>query len=105
MTFSTRLPIDRALKRLGIQISQARRRRRWSQQDMAEQMGVSLSTVRRMERGHPGTALQHLMNVLFVLGQLDRFAALLEAPQDTIGMLSQDENLPRRIRRGPAELA
>src|SRR3546814_12192612 len=49
-------PVERALHRLGQDISAARRMRRLSQEDLAQRIGTSLSTVRRMEDGYPGTA-------------------------------------------------
>lgn len=54
-------PVERALYILGQDISAARRTRRFSQEDLAQRAGVSVSTIRRMEDGHPGTALQMLM--------------------------------------------
>lgn len=95
----------RALKRLGSNLSLARRRRHWSQQAMAEQIGASVSTVRRLEAGDAGVAIQHLLGVLSALGSLDRFNALLDTPQDTIGLLVQDAALPERIRARPSDEA
>ena len=89
---------ERALKRLGSNISMARRRRRWSQQAMAEQIGASVSTVRRLESGDAGVAVQHLLGVLAAFGSLDQFNALLDTSQDTVGLLMQDAALPERIR-------
>ncbi len=45
------LPVERAIRKLGSDISLARRRRRISQASLAERMGASLSTVCRMEKG------------------------------------------------------
>jgi len=53
------LPVARSLTRLGQAISLARRRRHLKQDDLAERIGASAHTVRRMEAGHPGTALVH----------------------------------------------
>lgn len=89
---------ERAIKRLGAQISRARRRRRWSQRDLAEQMGASVSTVRRMESGDPGIALHHLVAALSAFGELAQLNALLDTPSDAIGLLMQDGALPERIR-------
>ena len=50
------LPVTRSLHRLGLGISLARRRRHLSQQDLAERIGASVITIRRMEAGHPGVA-------------------------------------------------
>ena len=50
-------PVARALHRLGQGISATRRMHRLSQEDLAQRIGTSLSTVRRMEDGYSGTAL------------------------------------------------
>lgn len=102
MNSSVVLPLQRALERLGTNISKARRRRRWSQRDFAEQMGVSLSTTRRLEQGESGVALHTLMSGLQVLGMLDEFDRLLDADRDTIGHVVQDEHLPKRVRQSSA---
>lgn len=93
---------ERALKRLGSNISLARRRRHWSQRAMAEQIGASVSTVRRLEAGDAGVAIQHLLGALVALGVLDRFNALLDTAQDPVGLLMQDAALPERIRARPS---
>lgn len=93
---------ERALKRLGSNLSLARRRRRWSQRAMAEQIGASVSTVRRLEDGDPGVAIQHLLGALAAFGALDRFNALLDTAQDPVGLLMQDAALPERIRARPS---
>ena len=51
MQTPTPLPVQRALLKLGADLSLARRRRHISQASLAERMGASLSTVRRMEKG------------------------------------------------------
>jgi transcriptional regulator with XRE-family HTH domain len=88
----------RVLKRLGSHISLARRRRRWSQKDMAEQIGASVSTVRRLESGDPGIALQHLVGVMVAFGEMDQLNNLLDTSRDTVGLLLQDGELPKRVR-------
>lgn len=94
----------RALKRLGSNISKARRRRRWTQQAMAEQIGASVSTVRRMEAGDPGIAVQHLVSVLSAFGEMEQLNDLLDTRRDVIGQLLQDGELPQRVRpRTPNE--
>lgn len=60
---------------------------------------MSVNTVRRMEDGHPGTALQHLARALQVFGELEKLEQLLDTPQDSIGLALMDERLPQRIRR------
>ncbi|WP_370638736.1 MULTISPECIES: helix-turn-helix domain-containing protein [unclassified Achromobacter] len=91
-------PVERALHRLGQDISSARRMRRLSQEDLAERIGTSLSTVRRMEDGYPGTALHTFLRALHVLGRLDAVAEVLAMEKDALGMALMRENLPQRVR-------
>ncbi len=89
----------RSLDRLGLALSLARRRRNLSQQDLAERIGTSINTVRRLESGHPGSALQHLVRALQVFGELDKFDQLFDTANDSIGLILMDEKLPQRIRK------
>ncbi|MFO0105793.1 MAG: multiprotein-bridging factor 1 family protein [Burkholderiales bacterium] len=93
------LPVTRSLARLGQAMSLARRRRHFSQQDLAERMGASVTTVRRMEAGYPGTALVHFARAMQVFGELGQLDQLLDTPQDTIGLALMDEQLPQRVRK------
>ena len=94
----TPLPVSRSLSRLGLAVSLARRRRHLTQEDLAQRIGASANTVRRLEAGHPGTALLHLARALQVFGELDKLDALLDTPQDTIGLALMDKKLPQRVR-------
>ncbi|MFN8954970.1 MAG: multiprotein-bridging factor 1 family protein [Burkholderiales bacterium] len=93
------LPVTRSLARLGQAMSLARRRRHFSQQDLAERMGASVTTVRRMEAGYPGTALVHFARAMQVFGELGQLDQLLDTPQDTSGLALMDEQLPQRVRK------
>lgn len=99
------LPVERALRRVGHNVALARRRRHLSQEALAERIGASVNTVRRMEDGHPGTALQHVARALQVFGELDKFENLMDTAQDSVGLALMDEKLPQRIRtrRRPSE--
>lgn len=103
MTNAMSVPCERELKRLGANLSKARRRRRWSQQDMAQQIGASVSTVRRMEAGDPGVSVQHLVSALIAFCEIKQLHSLLDSRRDDVGLLLQDEALPQRVRaRNPA---
>jgi len=91
-------PVDRALHRLGQDISTARRVRRLSQEDLAQRIGTSLSTVRRMEDGYPGTALHTFLRALHVLGRLDDVMKVMATENDALGMELVREQLPQRVR-------
>jgi DNA-binding XRE family transcriptional regulator len=97
MASATNLSVDRALKALGQSIELARRRRGLSQADLASRMGVSVSTVRRLEDGHHGTALTYLASALQVFGELEKLRLLLDTPTDSIGLTLMDAELPTRI--------
>jgi transcriptional regulator with XRE-family HTH domain len=99
MTDPLPLPVERTLRRFGHSISLARRRRHMSQQDLAVRIGASVNTVRRLEDGFPGTALQYVARALQVFGELDKLDALLDTPQDAIGLALMDEKLPQRVRK------
>ena len=92
------IPVDRALKKLGVDLSLARRRRNLTQAMMAERLGTSVMTVRRMEAGHPGTALQYLARALQVW-ELDKLNDLLDSSKDTVGLILMNEQVPMRVRK------
>ena len=98
MPLANQFLLERTLKRIGSKVSCARRRRRWSQKAMAEQMGVSLSTVRRLEAGDPGVAWQHFLGALLAFGEVDQVSSLLDTNTDTVGLVCADGALPKRIR-------
>jgi transcriptional regulator with XRE-family HTH domain len=91
-------PVERALHRLGQDVSTARRMRRLSQEDLAQRIGTSLSTVRRMEDGYPGTALHTFLRALHVLGRLDAVVKVMAMENDVLGMELVREQLPQRVR-------
>lgn len=91
-------PVARALRRLGQDISVARRMRRLSQDDLAQRIGTSLSTVRRMEDGHAGTALHTFLRALHVLGRLDELSRAMSLEHDALGMELVRQQLPQRVR-------
>jgi transcriptional regulator with XRE-family HTH domain len=98
MTFPTPIPVQRAIQKLGADLSRARRRRRLSRASLAERSGVSESTVKRLESGDGRVALESLARVMHVLGMTDRFEQLLDAAVDEVGLVLMDEQLPKRVR-------
>ena len=90
--------VARALRRLGHDLSVARRTRRWTQQDLAQRMDTSVSTVRRMEDGNPGTALHTFLRALHVLGRLEDMVRIIALDQDALGLELMQGQLPQRVR-------
>ncbi|QEI09498.1 helix-turn-helix transcriptional regulator [Pigmentiphaga aceris] len=94
----TPLPVERAIRKLGSDISLARRRRHISQASLAERMGASLSTVRRMEKGDIKVPIHFFARALHVFGEIRALEHLLDTPNDEIGLTLMDERLPKRVR-------
>ncbi len=65
---------------------------------LADRIGVSVSTVRRMEEGFTGTAIEHIARTMHSFGDLDALAGLFETHKDLVGLTLMDEQLPRRVR-------
>ena len=96
------LPVERAIHKLGADISLARRRRHISQSSLAERMGASLSTVRRMEKGDVRVPIHFFARALHVFGEIQALENLLDTATDDIGLTLMDERLPKRVRSKPA---
>ena len=92
------LPVERAIQKLGADISLTRRRRHISQASLAERIGASLNTVKRMEKGDPRVPLHFVARTLHVFGDIERLSQLLDTGQDQIGLVLMDAQLPKRIR-------
>lgn len=93
------IPVRRALRKLGEDIRDARRRRRIPVAIMAERASVSRTTLNKVEKGEPGVSIGTYATVLFSLGLLDGLAALADASTDVVGLELEEERLPQRIRR------
>lgn len=92
------LPVTRALRKLGGDLSVARRRRGISTALMAERAFISRTTLVRAEKGDPGVSLGIYASILFVLGMTERVASLLDPSNDHAGQALEEERLPKRIR-------
>lgn len=89
----------RALEALGTNIKTARLKRRISVRDFAERVGVSESTVMRLEKGDDGVGIGTLAMACLVLGEIDRISEFLESGTDDTGLLLDQAALPKRINR------
>lgn len=92
------LPVRRALRKLGHDLRDARRRRRIPLAIAAERASISRTTLIKIEKGDPGVAFGLYATVLFVMGLTDRLADLVDPRSDTIGLQLEEERLPQRIR-------
>ena len=92
------LPVTRALRKLGADISAARRRRKISVKLMAERAFVGRNTITRLERGAAGVSIGIYATVLFVLGMAERLASLADISADEVGQSLDELRLPARVR-------
>ena len=70
------IPVSRALRKLGHDIKDARRRRRIPMAIAAERASISKPTFIRVERGDPSVSIGSYATVLYVLGMADRLGDL-----------------------------
>jgi transcriptional regulator with XRE-family HTH domain len=98
------IPVRRALLKLGKDIRDARIRRRIPMSVMAERAQMTRMTLYKIERGEPGVSMAAYATVLFVLGLVDRIAAMADVKSDDVGLALEEERLPKRIRfRSPLQ--
>jgi transcriptional regulator with XRE-family HTH domain len=82
---------DKVLKELGENIKLARKRRKLSENQVAERAGIARLTLRSIEKGVPGVSMSSYLQVLFVLG-LEK-ELLKVAADDPLGRKLQDAAL------------
>src|ERR1700738_355712 len=95
---NTPLPVKRALKKLGQDLRDARRRRRIPMQLVADRASISRATLSKIEKGDEGVSLGAYAKILFVLGMIERLVELADAKFDMVGLGLEADNLPKRIR-------
>jgi len=65
---------------------------------MAMKMGVSLSTVQRVERGDPGVAIGNIAMAFLCINCLEKLESVLDPSIDEIGTVMDAVYLPKRAR-------
>lgn len=66
--------------------------------ELADRVGVSLPTLRKIERGAPTVQIGHLARTLEVFGMLDGLHRLASLANDEVGQDLENQRLPQRIR-------
>ncbi|MBS0623293.1 MAG: helix-turn-helix transcriptional regulator [Verrucomicrobia bacterium] len=94
----TPIPVKRALKKLGQDLCDARKKRRITMELAAERASISRTTLSKIERGDDGVSLGAYAKVLFILGMIERLAELADPKLDSLGLELESYNLPKRIR-------
>lgn len=91
------LGADKALRKLGTDIKDARRRRRIPTAIMAQRAMISRGTLARVEKGSPEVSMGIYVTILFMLGLEKRVADLADIRSDDVGLDLEEERLPQRI--------
>ncbi len=95
---ATPLPVLHALKKVGDDIRDARRRRRIPVNVLAQRASISRMTLNKIEKGDGGVAIRNYASVLFGLGLLERLRDIADPRHDIVGLTLEKEQLPTRIR-------
>src|SRR6266851_8839195 len=87
------IPVRHALRKLGHDIRDARRRRRIPVAIAAQRASISRTTLVKIEKGDPGVSIGIYATVLFVMGMVERLADLAAPKNDPVGLQLEEENL------------
>ncbi len=98
MNYKNPLPVQHALRKLGNDIQNARKRRRLPMRLICERANISRVTLANIEKGEFGVSIGKVALVLFSLGLIDRLRNLVDISHDLVGLDLEEEKLPKRIR-------
>jgi len=91
-----------ALVLLGKRIQLGRKNHKWSEQELAERAGVSRSTVQKIERGDPGSAIGTVFELAALVGEVlfepeaKGLRAKISVTNDKLAILPQKVRKPRK---------
>lgn len=95
---NTPIPVKRALKKLGQDLRDARKRRRIPMWLAAERASISRTTLDKIENGDEGVSFGAYAKIIFTLGMVKRLQDLADPTSDELGLGLEAEHLPKRIR-------
>lgn len=96
--------VRRTLRKLGLDIRDARRRRSLPAEIVAERAFTSRPTLRRIEEGDHTVGIGIYAAVLQALGLLDGLGLVADPGKDEVGIAMASEKLPKRTHlRRPKE--
>ncbi|GAA6160178.1 helix-turn-helix transcriptional regulator [Ruegeria sp. HU-ET01832] len=87
----------RTVRKLGLDIKDARLRRGLPAGIIAERAGISKPTMVKVEKGDPGVSIGIYAAVLQALGLLDGLAGIADSQNDPTGSATSLERLPKRV--------
>ncbi|MCY1744946.1 helix-turn-helix domain-containing protein [Ensifer sp. SL37] len=87
--------VRRALRKLGADIHDARRRRRLPMAVVAERAFTSRSTLQKIEAGDTNVSIGIYAGVLHALGLLDGLSQIADISNDSVGQSLASAQLPK----------
>ncbi len=89
--------VRRALRKLGADIRDARRRRRLPMAVVAERAFTSRSTLQKIEAGNTSVSIGIYAGILHALGLLDGVSQLADISNDPVGQALASAALPKHV--------
>lgn len=87
--------VRRALRKLGVDIHDARRRRRLPMAVVAERAFTSRSTLQKIEAGDTNVSIGIYAGVLQALGLLEGLSQIADIGHDSVGQVLASAELPK----------
>ena len=88
---------EAALKKVGNDLRDARRRRRISTTTLAERARISRATLYRIEKGDTGVSASSYASVIFALGLIERLSDAFDSRHDAVGLGLEADQMPKNI--------
>jgi DNA-binding XRE family transcriptional regulator len=88
----------KSLSMMGENLQVARKRRKESQEQFAQRMGVSRKTLIEMERGSPLVAMGTYAMALWTIGMSEDLSEVAHPDRDIQGKVAEREANPQRVR-------
>lgn len=98
-THPTAARTARAARQTGEQLTAWRKLQGLTAEQVADRAGISRGTLRRLEHGDTGVRYESFLDVVRVLGVLDRMVQSLDPYETDLGRARADELLPKRVRQ------
>lgn len=97
MEISDKLTDETLLKLIGERLAQIRLSKNLTQEQLADQAGIGLRTVQRLELGAAATQLSSFVRVCRILGLVERFEVLI--PEAAVSPIAQLKLQSRKRKR------
>lgn len=91
-----------ALRKLGADLTTARKRRKQSLRAWAARLDVSVPTLMKMEKGDAAVSIGVYITALWIIGRHEALAVVANPKEDVAALESEISAAAQRYRRSPA---